>query len=317
MPELPDLVYIEKVLRSELGCGDRVDSAGAGAGGPTGSGALSDADGQPGSCGPAIREVRVKEPIVVRMVAPGSFTEALVGKRITDIRRHGPFLRIALGGAEEASLDMVIHFMLAGKLHLLPEGRRNPPKTCFALVLDSGSALHYADARKMGKVYVVPAGEYGAVPGYLEQGVDVTAPDFTREAFRALVGKRRHQVRVFLMDQKALSAIGNAYADEILFEARIHPKTLCSRLRPEDVERLYESILRVMGRAIREVEAAGRPIDEKIRDHVRVRNRRGEPCPRCGAVIRRTSVLGYDSFFCPRCQPATRKTLVPWDELST
>ena len=108
------------------------------------------------------------------------------------------------------------------------------------------------------------------------------------------------------MDQAALSAIGNAYADEILFAARIHPKTSCSSLSAEQRRALYESIRSVMAWGIAEVEKAAQPIEVKVRDHVKVRNRKDEPCPVCGTKIRRVGVLGYDSFFCPQCQAASQ-----------
>jgi formamidopyrimidine-DNA glycosylase len=276
MPELPDLVVIVRRLNGELH-------------------------------NPKITEVRVREPIVIRMLVPGSFPDALTGKRLAACRRHGPFLTWDL-----SPLELIIHFMLAGRLYLEDRGKKTPPYTCFSLFLESGKAIHYADNRKMGKIYVVEAGDYASLPGYREQGVDITGPAFTRDLFRELIEGRRHQVRVFLMDQKRLSAIGNAYADEILFEAGIHPKTLCSQLDADKVDRLYESVCRVIPWGIRNVAASAGSLDQKVRDHMRVRNRKGKPCPRCGTTIRRTAVLGYDSFFCPRCQPTTRKSLVPW-----
>ena len=79
----------------------------------------------------------------------------------------------------------------------------------------------------MGKVYLAPEGAREGIPGWREQGIDILSPGFTREAFDRLIAGRRDQVRVFVMDQSALSAIGNAYADEVLFAAGIHPKTPC------------------------------------------------------------------------------------------
>ncbi len=147
----------------------------------------------------------------------------------------------------------------------------------------------------------------------INQEIDLSNDaEFTREKFEALMGKRRHQARVFLMDQSALSAIGNAYAGEILFAARIHPKTPCFSLSPEERLALYQSIRSVMAWGISEVEKAGQPIEVKVRDHVKVRNRNNQPCPVCGTKIRRAGVLGYDSFFCPRCQAASRPQRIPW-----
>ena len=103
-------------------------------------------------------------------------------------------------------------------------------------------------------------------------------------------------------------------ADEILFHAGLHPKTTCSQLKEEDIQRLYNSIKVVMAWGIEEVRKAGQPIEVKVREHLKVRNRKGEPCPVCGSLIRRASVLGYDTFFCPRCQPPTTKQFIAWDK---
>jgi formamidopyrimidine-DNA glycosylase len=251
--------------------------------------------------------VTVKEPIVIRMLRPGSFKETLRGAVFSSVSRRGPFLCFALG-----QTDLIIHPMLAGRLLLGSPADRRLPHLAFILRLDNGACLRYLDEKKMGKVYVTEAGHHDGIPGYREQGLDITSAAFSRQAFEELIRGRRQQARVFLMDQTALSAIGNAYADEILFSAGIHPKTPCNRLSVEERGRLYESVRSVISWGISEVEKAGQPIDVKVRGHMRVRNRKDEPCPVCGTTIRRTGVLGYDSFFCPRCQPAVRKQQIPW-----
>lgn len=276
MPELPDLEYSRKILAPLL-------------------------------TGRRITEVSVKEPIVIRMLVPGSFPEVLSGRTFAGLQRHGPFLVFALDG-----VGMVIHHMLSGRLQMGPKKEKAVGHLCFAASLDNGWRLCYGDDTRMGKVYLTEPGRHQGIPGYDEQGIDILSPAFTWEAFEALIKGRRHQARVFLMDQTALSAIGNAYADEILFASGIHPKTPCVMLSPEKKHALYESIRSVISWGIREVEAAGRPIEEKIRGHMRVRNRKGEPCPACGTTIRRVGVLGHDSFFCPRCQEAAREQKIPW-----
>ena len=286
MPELPDLVYIEKKLR-------------------------------PLVLQREIREVAVWEPIVLRMGVPGSFSDVLRGQKIRDLHRHGPFLVFTF-----LSLEMIVHFMLAGFFRLEVKRtaanqsmKRRNREHCFSLELDSGRQLHYFDSRRMGKIYVIEPGATKSIPGYDVQGVDLLSAQFTLQLFRERIQGRRRQVRVFLMDQSALSAIGNAYADEILFTAGIHPKTRCDQLKLHEVDRLYRSVVSVLRWGIEKVEAADRGIDVKMRDHLKVRNRRGEPCPACGTTIRRTGVLGYDSFFCPKCQPELRSRLVSWDKL--
>ncbi len=279
VPELPDLEYIVDTLAGRLS-------------------------------GRVITEVIVREPIVIRMLLAGTggFDETLPGRTFGTLTRRGPFLHFPLSG--DAAL--VVHCMLAGRLQIAAGGVKPIPHLCFSLHLDSGEWLRYGDDKKMGKVYLTAEGAWDGIPGYREQGIDITSPDFTWERFEKLINGRRHQARVFLMDQSALSAIGNAYADEILFAAGIHPKTSCASLGPVGKRKLYESIRSVMAWGIDEVRKAGQPIDVKVRDHVRVRGRKDEPCPVCGTKIRRAGVLGYDSFYCPACQPATRKQQIPW-----
>jgi len=118
------------------------------------------------------------------------------------------------------------------------------------------------------------------------------------------------QVRVFLLDKKALDSLGNAYADEVLFEAGIHPKTFCRSLSHDDAVRLHDAIVKVMTEAVAEVARREEPIDVKVRDFLKVRLK--DTCPRCGTKIRTAGVRGMDAYFCPRCQPATRAGLVDW-----
>jgi formamidopyrimidine-DNA glycosylase len=161
----------------------------------------------------------------------------------------------------------------------------------------------------MGKAYVIEAGRWDHVPGLAAIGVDVLdARAFTRAAFRALVKKRKDQVKVFLMDKSALDALGNAYADEVLWEARIHPKTFARSLDDEEIDRLHDAVASVLGAARDEVARRAPPLDEKVRDFLKVRNRHGAPCPRCATKIRKAGVHGHDAFYCPECQPDERRS---------
>jgi formamidopyrimidine-DNA glycosylase len=288
VPELPDLEYMLKELSPRLS-------------------------------GRRIVEVAVKEPIVIRMLVSGSFAESLKGRTFEGLMRRGPFLTFSLGGrdagagaaaageaARKGPLELIIHHMLSGRLQLSRKSAKPLAHLCFSLLLDDDSCLRYGDDTRMGKVYVTAAGAHAGIPGYDTQGIDILSDEFTYPVFETLIKGRRHQVRVFLMDQSALSAIGNAYTDEILFAAGIHPKTPCASLAEEERGKLYASLRSVIAWGISEVEKAQKPTEVKVREHMKVRNRKGEPCPACGATIRTVGVLGYDSFFCPRCQPG------PW-----
>ena len=117
------------------------------------------------------------------------------------------------------------------------------------------------------------------------------------------------------MDKSALASIGNAYADEILFAARLHPKTFTYKLAPEEIDRLYQAIVDVTRDAIEEIRRRDQPVEVKVRDFLAVRGRDGKPCPVCGTTIRAVRVGDGDACFCPQCQPATRALFVDWSKL--
>ena len=286
MPELPDLVYLEKQL-SPLLAGQRLVA------------------------------VEIKEPIVLRMLLPGDFASAVSGAEFTGVRRHGPFLVFALSGERE----IVIHPMLAGRLQWATPSAKVPAAGALSFECvgpdQTKHLLHYLDDKKMGKVYLTGSGQYQSIPKFNAQGPDVLSVEFALEYFRQKVKKSRQQVRVLIMDQAVVSCIGNAYADEILFAAGLHPKTFCYQLDDDAIATLHRCLIEVMQWGIAEVEKARQPLEIKVRAHMRVRNRKDQPCPKCGVKIRRAGVRGFDTFFCPACQPLTRSQFIDWRKLNS
>ncbi len=279
MPELPDLEYVGPELRRAV-VGRQVD------------------------------EVRTRQPVVWRIAVPAAPGEALVGRRFSSVQRRGHFVVFDL----DPDRWLVASLMLAGRFRIAAAGEKDEGSLCAALRMGD-QELRYLDDLSMGKLYVVLSGDGSKVPGLSTLGVDPISDEFTRERFRDLASRRRDQVRAFLMDKTAIASIGNAYADEILFAAGIHPKTFVRALSPDDLDRLHGATREVLEAACAEVRRRRAPIDEKVRDFLKVRNRKGEPCPRCGAKIRTTGVRGVDSFFCPHCQPATRSLFVDFGKL--
>jgi len=285
MPELPDLLYIQARLKETL-VGRRVVAE------------------------------RLREPIVMRFAVRGNLS-LLLGRRLEDVLRHAHFLVLRF-----EDLDLAVNPMLAGRFRLAAPDEKEERDLVFALTFGgpdgagedsptSMSDLRYRDDKKMGKAYLLAKGDWKAAAGMDQAGgIDVLGPEFTRERFVSLLKKRRDQVRLFLMDKRALDSVGNAYADEILFEAGLHPKTFCRSLSHDDAVRLHDAIVRVMREAVDEVARRGEPIDVKVRDFLKVRLR--DVCPRCGAKVRKAGVRGMDAYFCPHCQPATRSGLVDW-----
>src|SRR4029079_5006476 len=123
---------------------------------------------------------------------------------------------------------------------------------------------------RMGKVYVARAADEATIPIYGQLGADVLSPSFTRHALGKLISRRRDQVRAFLMDKRALASIGNAYADEILFAASLHPKTFCNKLPPTEIDALHTALRRVRADPIAETRRREEPIEVKVRDFLKV-----------------------------------------------
>jgi len=285
MPELPDLVHVAEVLNGALG-------------------------------GKTITGARTGDPTVLRLMVRDPFPAVLVGRRLERVERRGHFLRFDVG----PGMVVVINAMLVGRYKLLapmPEAHRKKDPTALGLALSFQDApeLQYLDEKRMGKVYVARVEDEGQIPVYGELGVDLLSPAFTRETFAKIFARRRDQVRPFLMDKKALASIGNAYADEILFAAGIHPKTFCKKLEPAAVDALYEAVRRVLPEAVDEIRRRNEPPEVKVRDFLKVRGRDGKPCLVCGTTIRAVRVGDGDACFCPTCQPETRKLFVSWSGL--
>jgi formamidopyrimidine-DNA glycosylase len=285
MPELPDLVHVQDVLGRTL-------------------------------AGKTITGARTGDPTVLRLMVRDPFPQVLVGRRLASVDRRGHFMRFGVGD----DLVIVINAMLVGRYKLLPPmaeaGRKKDPRALgLALTFHDAPELQYLDEKRMGKVYVARAEDEGKIPVYGELGADLLSPGFTREAFGKIFAKRRDQVRPFLMDKRALSSIGNAYADEILFAAGLHPKTFCRKLEPTAVDGLYAAIGRVLTEAIGVIRKRNEPPEVKVRDFLKVRGRDGKPCLICGTTIRAVRVGDGDACFCPTCQPETRKLFVSWSGL--
>jgi formamidopyrimidine-DNA glycosylase len=277
MPELPDLLHVQDVLTREL-------------------------------VGRTVTGERVREPIVLRCALPGNLS-LLHARTLLEIQRKTHFLVFRFG-----EHDLAVNPMLAGRFRLDAIETKDPASLAFALGFGARE-LRYFDDKKMGKAYLVARDDWGGVPNLDANGVYVLSKEFTPERLLALLKSRRDQVRLFLMDKRALDSLGNAYADEVLFEAGIHPKTWCRSLSPEEARALHAAIVRVMTEAVAEVARRDEPTDVKVRDFLKVRLR--STCPRCGAKVRKAGVRGMDAYFCPHCQPATRSGLVDWTRTRT
>ena len=210
MPELPDLVHVE------AGCAPRWQ-------------------------GKRIAAARTGDPTVLRVMVSEPFPAVLVGRTA---RRASSGAGTSCASAGRRSGDRrqrdAGRALQADRAGPTENAKKDPRALGLALAFDDAPELQYLDDKRMGKVYVARARPTRAtIPCYGQLGMDMLSPAFTREAFGKLVAKRRDQVRAFLMDKRALASVGNAYADEILFAARLHPKTFCNKLAPAELDALY------------------------------------------------------------------------------
>jgi formamidopyrimidine-DNA glycosylase len=240
---------------------------------------------------------------VIRDVAPEAFARRLSGRRIDDLSRRGKYLLFRLDGPRPP-LYLAVHLRMTGSLLYRRAG--DPPDAYVRAViaLDDGSELRSADLRKLGQIWLADSpedatGKLGPEP--LDDG-------FTAAKLKETFSGRRAPVKAVLLDQRAIAGIGNIYADEALFAARIHPQRLAATLSDAEVKRLHRAIRRVLndalgnrGSSFRDyVDGKGREGTHQLR--VKVFRRTGQPCYVCGAKIARIKVGGRSTHFCPHCQ---------------
>ena len=251
--------------------------------------------------GREIALVRIGDPLVLRSRV--DVERALAHRRFRAVRHRGKFLLFDLDAGA-----IVVNPMLAGVFELADAEAKLTRTTALSLVLDDGTDLRYRDDKRMGKVHVLEPGEdLSGVHGLADLGPDAGTLAWTVAEFAERAKATRRELRNLLMDQTFVAGIGNAYADEILWEARLHPKRRVLTLSDDELGQLYDALRSVIARGVRKVEAGLPPeLGTKIRDHMRVRGRKGKPCPRCGTPIVKTRHGLDDMYLCPRCQPPPR-----------
>jgi formamidopyrimidine-DNA glycosylase len=257
------------------------------------------------------RWVRLTEPEPAEVVGA-----RLRGRRISDVRRRGKFVVFDLDGGEA----LVVSLRMTGKL-LYGVADVDERYVRGEIRFADGTAMSFSDTRKFGRMAVIDASTLennGAhrrpkMPLHASLGQEPLARGFTVAWLRALLHRRpRAGIKVLLLDQRAIAGIGNIYAIEALWRARIHPLRKAGSLRTEEVERLHEAIRWALRKGIRlggaspsdYVDARGNK--GRMQREFQMYARAGEPCPRCGRAIMRTVVGGRGTFHCPHCQRAPR-----------
>jgi formamidopyrimidine-DNA glycosylase len=267
LPELPDVtVYIEALQKRILG--------------------------------QKLESIRIVSPFMLRTVEPP--LESTLGKMVQRLRRVGK--RIAIG--VEGDLWLVLHLMIAGRLHWRARGAKvAKPRGLAAFDFPNGSLiLTEAGSQKRASLHVV-AGESGLQaldPG----GLEVLDTDL--EHFAAALTSANHTLKRALSDPRLFSGIGNAYSDEILFEAQLSPLALTQKLTPAEIERLFTATRATLNRWVDRLrDEAADSFPEKVtafREGMAVHGRYKQDCPSCGSKIQRIRYAANETNYCPKCQ---------------
>jgi len=229
-----------------------------------------------------------------------SFEQAVAGEEIAGIRRRGKYAIIELGSGRA----LVTSLRMTGRLVVSSGRRREERGTHVILSFADGSRLSFADLRTFGRMRLVEPGEAWD----RELGVEPLSLGFTQEAFIGMLSGRPTPIKALLLDQRRIAGIGNIYACEALWEARIRPGRPAGSLTKPAIRRLHHAVVSVLSRAI---ELRGSSVDDYVdadglrggfQNVLSVYGRLGEPCPRCGRPIVRTVLAQRGTWWCRSCQ---------------
>lgn len=252
---------------------------------------------------PGLR-VEAAEALIPWMVRAGreEFEERMSGQVFRTAERRAKYLLFPFDSGDW----LVVHAMLSGRFQYCEPKQRRPAKTAFVLTLDNRMEFRYFDERRMGRAYLVREEEFAEkVPRWTEMGPDVMDPKLTAETFVKQMKTMRAQIKTVLTTERCVAGIGNAYSDEVLWEARIHPLRKRTELSEEELASLFRAIREVMEWATpivaEQMEQKGLPAHH-YRDHLRVHRKGGEECPRCGHKITAITSGQRETNFCRGCQ---------------
>lgn len=246
----------------------------------------------------------VTRPEVIAYPDSRVFCDSLNGQTVSGMARRGKFLQILTEGGGK----IVIHLRMTGCILVVPCDDELEKHTHVVLKLDNGRDLRFSDTRRFGRWWYIPAGTEDAYSGTDKLGLEPFDEILTAEYLKAKLAGRRKPVKECLLDQSVVAGIGNIYADEILFAAKIHPARAACKLSDEDRSRLVACIRERLAYFIEKNAVTPEDyLSSKGRDYrntpfLQVYGRANKPCPACGTALRKTVIGGRSSVFCPDCQ---------------
>lgn len=273
MPELPEVETIRRVLAPQL-------------------------------LGAVIERVNARRPAVIAHPGAEAFCASLAGRRFAAAERRGKFLLFRLEGGAR----LVLHLRMTGCLLLTPPAFPEEKHTHLVFYLRDGRELRFSDQRRFGRWWLLAPGEKDVYSGVEKLGIEPFDPALTARYLADRLGRRKRAVKDCLLDQRIVAGIGNIYSDEILFAAGLDPARSAASLTEADWQRLAAAIPQ---RLAYFMEKNAIPPEEYLRakgkeyrntPFLQVYGHGGEPCPACGAALRRTVIGGRSSVYCPVCQ---------------
>jgi len=235
---------------------------------------------------------------------PRKKLRALVGATITGVRRHGKYLLVDL----DRDRTLLVHLGMTGRLLIAAPAAPRAKHTHLVLELRDGRSLRFVDARRFGQLDVIEREREREHPALAELGPDPLTHGIDVAALHRRARARTTTLKAFVLDQRVLAGVGNIYASEALWRAKLRPTTRSNKLTAAQAARLADAIHEVLrhaldhgGTSLRDfVDAAG--TEGENADYLWVYGRAGEPCSRCGTRIRRIVLQGRATYFCPTCQ---------------
>jgi formamidopyrimidine-DNA glycosylase len=292
MPELPEVETVCRQLDPEL-AGHRIDA------------------------------LEVLDARWCRPMSPAKLEAAVEEATIEGLGRRGKYLLLALDGAR----TLVMHLRMTGNLVLVEgeskldpsEGRRlyeaerstSERHLRARFTLDDGRELWFTDPRRFGEAFLIDDAKLDE--RFVKLGVEPFSDAFTPEALGRMAANRTVPLKSFLLDQSGVAGVGNIYADEALFRARLHPLSPAGSMKPEHLEALRDAVVAALEAGI---DGGGASIDDyrdgrgekgTMQNEFLVHTREGEPCPRCDGTIVRIVVSGRSTYYCPSCQVRLRR----------
>src|ERR671915_1663057 len=248
----------------------------------------------PALVGRRLERIEVRDPRWSEPAPPAAVADALNGRRVERLGRRGKYLILSF----EDDVHLVMHLRMTGNLLLVAGDDEEPGHLRVVMELDDGKRVLFVDVRRFGTGDVLLGS--GALAEYFASrlGVEPLSPDFTAEALRALARGRKQPVKAFLLTQERVAGVGNIYADEALFRARIHPLRPVGTLKRAQLDALRQAVIESLRAGI---DSRGATIDDfrtpdgasgSFQDRFLVHLRAGEPCPRCGTPIVKLRAAG-------------------------